>query len=379
MKGRMFLVLLLLLFLFQTSVSAEEPEKESDYYDETFSSLGGEDFLEALPEEILELLQELGITNPTPENLGRISFSDLLKVIGRMLKEAAAEPKQWMTLVLVASLFGVLFWQISSGTESLRPTFLLVFQGVVASVIALPVSDCILSAAERIKQISSLMKLLLPSLTAVLLGAGQSATAAISGSFFSFCLTAGVEIFSVLLIPYLRMDLCFALAGGFGEDHLCHLLSKIRKGVGGLFTGLVTLLIGLWNLQKSVSVAADSVALRTGKAALSGMIPVVGGSLSEALAGMSGCVLLVKSCMGGLMLLTLFFLFFPLFAKVAVSSFVLWAGECLSEALGAKELASFFGAVMGNLRLLLGVLAAVFAFLLLTIGTLLSSSMLSLG
>ena len=380
MKRRMILILtagvlcLVLLSAGGWAAAAEPAEEDVEkMFDEWAEKLGGKEFFDRLPEEVRQALEELGITDFSPELLMNLQLADAGRLAMTALKQAARRPLHLACFFTALILIGALFESLTPSAEGLGTLFTVLRDAAFAGAVCLPVCGCIASVASAVRTSSELMTFFLPVFAAVLTASGRQWTAAASSGFLYTAMTGSTALMSGLLLPFLRADLLIGMAAG-GEDELGirPMSEGIRRGITGFFSFAVSAVIGLWSVQKAMAQAADSAALRTGRLALSGLVPVVGSTLSEALCGISGCLTLLRSTVGSLAVFALMILFLPPLAESVCWLAVFAAGRMLAGLMGSRTAVSLFSGVEQTQKMLVAVTAVSAAFLLLSAGMLLS-------
>lgn len=135
-----------------------------------------------------------------------------------------------------------------------------------------------------------------------------------------------------------------------GQGSLQSLSAFIRRTFTLGLSFLMMLLTFSLGLQHTLSVGSDTLALRTVRFAAGSFLPVVGGSVAEALRTVSGSVAYLRGTVGVGGILVLFFIFLPTFLSVALtrlalslSSAVAGMLNCTRERVFLSELASVWG------------------------------------
>ena len=202
---------------------------------------------------------------------------------------------------------------------------------VVVSTIFLSGADALFDlGADTVIQISEYGKLLLPVMTAALAAQGG-----ITSSAGLYTVTAMFDailagLISNVLMPFLYLFLALGVAhSAVGED----MLKRMRDSVKWLMTWLLKTILYVFNgfisITGVVSGPTDAAALKAAKLTISGVVPVVGGILSDASEAVLVSVGTVKNTVG----------MYGLFAVLAI-----WIGPFLR--IGAHYLVlRFTGAV----------------------------------
>ncbi len=157
--------------------------------------------------------------------------------------------------------------------------------GVVAigCILLKPANVLIALAADTILEMSEYGKLLLPVITGAVAAQGGAVTSAnlyAVTAVFNMVLSQAV---SRLLVPMVYIYLALALVNGaVGDD----LLKKLRDLIKWLMTWGLKLVLYAFTAYTSItgviSGTTDQAALKATKLTISGMVPVVGGILSDA-------------------------------------------------------------------------------------------------
>ena len=133
---------------------------------------------------------------------------------------------------------------------------------------------------------------------AILLAGGNVASA--TAQAVNLNLTFGVvsHLATDFLLPLASSLFAFALLSGISDGAV----SSISKGVRSAFNWALgiatTVIIAASSMQSVVATAKDSAYLRAAKYAASGMIPVVGSTVSGALGTLAGGLSYLKSTVG---------------------------------------------------------------------------------
>ncbi len=153
----------------------------------------------------------------------------------------------------------------------------------VTAVAAADVHVLLGLGSQALKDMDAFSKLLLPTVTAACAAAGRPAAAvARQGAallFLGLLLTLADRFILPLVYAYIAAQAAGAAIGNEGLSRLGSLLKKISTGLLSL---LVTGFVLYLSITGAVAGNADVMAQKAAKTAISGMIPVVGGILSDA-------------------------------------------------------------------------------------------------
>lgn len=334
---RWLLFAILALALAATVGAAETDDTLTDRTDELY---------EALPEEAAELLPE---TVPTESGglldglwqivtaslpLGRESLRDALRLCAVLL-----------TLVALFSVCRML----SVGETAVTVAGAL---GLCAAMLS-GMQSMIHLAADTVEQIGDFSACLMPMLA--------SAAAMSGGVTSSGALYAGTMLFSELLLQLIAKILIpavwFYLAVSVAEA-ACgeNMLAELRAFVGWLIAKSLRFLVYAFSAYLSITGViggtADANAVKATKAAVSGMVPVVGGIISDASETLLAGAGVLKSTIGLFGMLAVLALCMLPFLKVGVHYLLLKLTAAVSGTVGLPQhvaLIKRFSEAMGYL------------------------------
>ncbi len=184
-----------------------------------------------------------------------------------------------LSIIAAVLLMSILSTISQSASGSLRLT-----GSVIIGILLLePVNTMVQLGTDTIGQISEYGKLLLPVMTAAMAAQGGATTSAAlyAGTvFFDTLLTTAI---SRLIVPALYIYLCLCVASCSVEQDM---LKRVRDFIKWAMTwGLkwtLYIFTGYISITGVISGAVDASALKAAKLAISGVVPVVGGILSDA-------------------------------------------------------------------------------------------------
>lgn len=237
-----------------------------------------------------------------------------------------------------------------------------VLSGVVtAGLLLLKESNALINlAAETVRSISEYGKLLLPVLTGAMAaeGGGIASAALYAGTAFFDAFLSG--LIATLLVPMVYMFLVLSLANSAtGENALKSMADLIKSAMTWSLKMILYIFTAYMGITGVVSGTADAAALKATKLTISGMIPVVGGILSDASEAVIVGAGVMKNAVGIYGLLALCAILLSPFLKIGVQYLLLKATAAVCDMLDAKEISGVVKAFCGGMGILLGMTGAV--------------------
>ena len=154
------------------------------------------------------------------------------------------------------------------------------------------------SVRDSMESLSDFFSSLIPIATGILSAGGNLSSASVQAFNMNLTLAAVSKIFTSVLLPLSSAMFALSLAGSMDGGAV----SSLAKGIKGFFNWVLgiasAVIIGAISMQSVVANAQDSAYLRAAKYAASGMIPVVGSTVSGALSTLAGGLSYIKSTVG---------------------------------------------------------------------------------
>lgn len=332
---RMMVTLLLAVLLAGSARAAEVPR----------------DLLDAAPEGTERLLEEAADPDGFLESLqaildrGKDAAADILR---QRVKDVAA-------LLAVVLLCGAIesFYQ---GTGSRITLFLPMAAALSVTLLTAGSLDALIGlGAETIRELSLFSKALLPTLAAATATTGAVTTATFQQVSAMLLVDLLMNLIEGVLLPVVYLYIGVLTASCcLPENRLGTLADGLKKALTWVLTTALLAFTAYLSVVKVISGAADGTGVKLTKAAISGVVPVVGGIIADAAetvlagagmlkntVGIFGVLAVVAVCVYPFLQLGLQYLLYKLAAFLA--SAVGPPGLCkLIDGLG-----SAFGLVLG--------------------------------
>lgn len=222
--------------------------------------------------------------------------------------------------------------------------------------------------AQTVTEISEYGKLLLPVMTGALAAQGgvTKSTALFAGTAGFMALLGA--IISGILIPLTYVYLAIAVANSaLGEQQLQKLRDLLKSIISWCLKSILTVFTSYIGLTGVVSGTADAAALKAAKAAVSTVVPVVGGILSNASETMLLSAGMLKNAAGLYGIFAILAIFLEPFLRILAHYWMLKATGAVCGIFGTgrtSALVGDFSTAMGFLLAMTGT-----ACLLMLIGT----------
>lgn len=289
-----------------------------------------------------------------PENLGEGLLEvlrDALMYFQPDLKEAAAVCFGVLAIIMIMSLMKQLPGSVPKAVN-------LAGTVAIAGTLLSSANSMIQLAVQTVGEISEYGKLLLPVMTTALAAQGHvtSSTALYTGTaVFDYLLS---NLISRALSPMVFLYLALAVAqSALGEETL----KKFRDTMKGVMVWVLKTILyvftGYISITGVVSGTTDASVLKAAKLTISGVVPVVGGILSDASEAVLVGAGTVKNAVGLYGLFAIMAIVLGPFLKIGAHYLLLKITAGISDIFGNKQagdLIQDFSAAMGMLLAMTG-------------------------
>ncbi len=210
---------------------------------------------------------------------------------------------------------------------------------------------------QTLERVDAFAKLLLPTVTAACAAAGQPAAATARQGATLLFLNLLITVADRLILPmvYAYVAVC-AVQAALGNDGLKRVAELLKWGATGLLTLLLTGFIFYLTISGAVAGNADALTQKAAKTAISGMVPVVGGILSDAAETVVAGAGILKGTVGVMGLLTVLALCLIPFLQIGVHYLVYKLSAALCATVSPGPAAGLIDAIGSAFALVLGML-----------------------
>lgn len=222
--------------------------------------------------------------------------------------------------------------------------------------------------ADTVKELSEYGKLLLPVMTGAMAATGATATSAAlytGTAVFDAVLSA---LIAKLLVPMVYGFLVLSIAAAITGESM---IKKLRDGINGLMSwALKTVLYiftGYMGITGVITGSTDAAALKAAKLTIAGVVPMVGGILSEASDAVLVGAGLTKSAVGVYGLWAIAAIWISPFLKLGIQYLLLKLTDAICETFDCKAITDVVGAFTAAMGVLLGMTGAVCFLLLVSV------------
>ena len=288
-------------------------------------------------------------------------FQDAIMLLRPDIKEASVACLGVIAAAMLVSL-------LDNCTGSVKKSAELIGTVVVAGMLLAGTKSLIRLGADTVAQMSEYGKLLLPVMTAALAAQGGiSSSGALYAGTVAFD-TVLTSLIKKLMIPMLYLYLAMVVANSaVGEDAIKKLRDLLKWAMTWALKIILYVFTGYMGITGVVTGTTDAAALKATKLTISGMVPVVGGILSDASEAILVSAGTVKNAAGIYGIFAILAMCLEPFLKIGVHYLMLKATGAIASVFAPKKLSGLITDFSGAMGMLLAVTGSVCLMLLISI------------
>ncbi len=333
------IILLTAVLIFSFSVSAHgEEDLVSDYSDEYYGILSDE-----LSDEAVEILEESGFNSIDFEKILSAEPKDIISFFVNSAKGTISSPlKNFVTGAAVLVIVSMCFTYLSDDEKKKSAVTLLVYAYIALSV-CVPMSSLLAAGASAIRMSSKFMLVFLPILAGII-AAANNPLLALNYNSITLYLAEGISAFSTnFLLPLEGMFFALVCISVVSDTmRVGNLAQTIKNSVTKALSVLATIFTAVLTIKGILSNIADTVAVKGAKMLVSSVVPIIGGSMSDAYAAIVNSLSLLKSSVGVFGIISLAAVNLPVIFELLFWSVSMTCSAIVADIFGLKSIAEFY-------------------------------------
>ena len=324
------------------------------------------DLVKALPEGTEDLMELAEPADPggLARGVGRI-LEDMKGKAGEVLRQRTrGAASVLLVVVLCAAVEG-----FSQGTGGKTALFLPMAGALSVTLLTAGSLDSLMGlGAETIGELNRFSKALLPTLAAATAASGAVTTATVQQVTTVFFVDLLLNLVDGLLLPMVYLYTgALAAAACLPESRLGAIAEGLKKILTWMLTTALLVFTVYLSMARVISGAADGAAVRVTKAAISGVVPVVGGIIAEASETVLVGAGMLKNTSGLVGMLAILAACAYPFLQLGVQYLLYKLTAFLAAAIGAPGLCKLIDGLGGAFGLVLGMTGACALLLLVSV------------
>ncbi len=320
---------------------------------------GAGDLFDALPDETRALLERLGVDELSLSSALAMKPQTVFSSLRDVIREESATPFS-SALFLLGTLLLLGFFaalQPMNGERSALFRAICVLAAVTPLLVPLwQTTQRVLAAADS----ASVFSLSFAPVYAAMLVAEGSAATALSYQTFMIAAAEGIGVLvSQVIVPLSFVSLALGVTGAIDPAHrLAGVGTMVSKVNTWMLTVALMIFVAMLSFQSLLATGADTVGGRMLRFSVAGFVPIVGGSLSEALYTVRGCLSTLRGTVGGFGILCTLLIVLPTLIECVVWDILLFLVKVTAELFSFQAIARVAVIVKGVIKTWVAVLAS---------------------
>ena len=348
-----FLALIFCFFIFLVSLSC--PACADSLLNRTAEAAGTEELAQGLSEEELRILGETDtqFAYDAPGALARL-WEHVLLCAKNVLHAQFSFALRLLVLIFFCALSDAL-----CDSRTARDGITLAACCCAAFLAAGDWDSGIAQATEVLDRLTDYSHAALPVLYTAAAAAGAVSSAPIRYAASSLAMDVLMTLSRTLVLPVIYTYLALSLTLCICENPLLRGVQRLIRRAAGVILSVVTTALCLYiGLSGLVAASTDALAVKAARSVLSGVLPVVGGILSDSAAALVSAAAVIRNAAGAFCLTAVIVMCAGPFVFLLIQLLLLRAVGTLAELLPGGALARFLDDCAGVFALLLGLVGS---------------------
>lgn len=340
------ILVILLFFTYPVTAFGLEEDLVSDYSDEYYDILKNE-----LPQQTIEILEESGFDSVNFESILSAEPKDIIEFFKNTAEGTIATPlKNLLSNCIVLVGVSVALSYLSENEKKKKAVNLIIYAYIALSV-SVPMASLLSAGAAAIKLSSNFMLVLLPVLAGII-AASKNPLLALNYNSLALYFAEAVSVFSSnILMPFEGMFFALICVNVVSDTmRIKNLASMIKNTVTKTLTFSATIFVAVLSIKGILSNIADTVTVKGAKMLVSSLVPVIGGSMSEAYATIVNSLILLKSSVGVFGIIAIAAVNLPVISELVFWSLSLTISAVVADVFGLKNISDFYRDVSDTVK-----------------------------
>ena len=357
---KIFLFLFFLIFLNFKVKATEQNNHLNDVLQQQYEDLEIDKLLENLPEETKKDLEKIDFNLKNPQDSTNFNFFKIFDLIFSKIETILKSPLTIFVNCLAIIIICGLINSFKTGDN-----FTANFDNAIGVLVALctcgviisPIVNVILNISNIIKNFSFFMLCYIPVFAGIIAISKGVLTSISYNSTLFFLAQLISSLTANILLPITSAFLALSISASVNSSfNVKGITSGIKKAVIFALSLLVTIFVGFFTIQSTISANADTMGLKTAKFLTSSFIPIIGSSLGDALSSIVSGLNIIKSAVGGFAIVVSIITLLP--PILTVGFFIIFTSFAkeISQSLNIVVMPQALGAIKDCLSILMSFL-----------------------
>lgn len=337
---KIFCIFLTMFILMSISINAFSFEASQDVWD-------------SIDDKTKEYLEELDINELTFDELFEITPLRVIKFIFNLAFEKASTIVDKFIIVFVVLTISSIASSFLKESNQFDKVIDYVCIIIILSFVMESISRILTDAATGIKNSTIFINAYLPVMTGIII-ASKNPTLAITYNSFSIFLSNIISVFAdKIFVPLISAMFSLNIVSSFSSENFqIRVLKTIRRLVVIVLSLFSTVFTGMLTTQSILASSSDSIALKGIRFVSGTFIPIVGGSVGDAISSVMSSFLIMKNTLGVFIILVILLINLPVMIEMLVWYFFFSLCSIFSSLLNLTNITEIIDSLSSTISLL---------------------------
>lgn len=367
------IILLCCIFLLPNEVKAQTMTQDTtqEIYNEQLQSSGADNLLDSLPSDAQKKMDFIGVKSIQWKDLANISIGKIFTIALQEIKTKIPDATKSCAYIIGVIVLTAMSSSMRGpfATKSLSEVIDIIGSLCICTSALYPIMNFISETSSVIRTASNFLLCYVPVMSGIMFATGKS----VSATSYNLIMMSTCEIISQIsahiFIPLICMMTTIAVVSSISPRlNLSGVYNLFHSSLKWVLGFVMSIFTGILSVQNILNNNVDTCSNKALKFIVSSFVPVIGGSLSDALDSIKGCVKVLMSGVGIFGVVGVGFIFLPIICKALVWIFILNIGACVGRVFNMQKNAELLYNVSKVISLLLSiVLSCVFIIIISTV------------
>ena len=307
---------------------------------------------DALDDETEEALEEIGVTSGSYEELASLSPRKVVTAILDILSEKAVQPLRCVGLVCAFLVLGAAADGFLEKKETLRTVFSLFCILWIVLTVLQPITESIAQALSAVELGADFLLAYIPVFAGVIAMSGKPLLSAAYSSVMLGLSNLLSFINGKALLPLVQAFFMLHIVSSLHEKYTFDAIAAFLKRAVCIVLGFgSTIFTGLLSIKGALAASGDSVSVRGVKMLVSGTLPVVGSTLSEAYTSVLGSIGLIQNAVGVFGIVVIVLMHLPVILELLLWYLALMFAAAIGGMLGQTQIKKLLEGIAATVSL----------------------------
>lgn len=307
-----------------------------------------------LSDETVEFLKKIGIENISYEKLSSLNFKDIFIMLSESISSKIKEPFIAIFSITACTIICSVidnFYETSSQSGKIINAVAILS---VYSIFIFPMKKVLEYSCSVIKECSDFMLGFVPIYSSAIIASGNLNSAIGFRALMLNTVTIISKISGEIITPLICIYLAMCITTSVCDINIGEISKSIKNFAVWILTFSSTVFSGILGFGTLISSTGDIAFSKTAKLFIGTAVPIVGGTVSDALSTLKSCLEVTKNVLGTYAIVVIAAIFLPSAISLLSWKISLSISSGIGDILGNKN----FSAILSSVSSVMGIMLA---------------------